>query len=95
MNFRRRNRESGPQPTFVIPVLRHVGGHLLADFQDKTGARLYFNTLIPFEKGLIKYGVISTDALLSDLLDWESLYAGGRLHKPVNVLEKAENVVSS
>ena len=72
-----------------------MGGHLLADFQDKTGARLYFNTLIPFEKGLIKYGVISTDALLSDLLDWESLYAGGRLHKPVNVLEKAENVVSS
>ena len=35
------------------------GARLIAELQDKWAARLYFNTLIPFEDGLIKYGVIS------------------------------------
>ena len=51
---------------------------LVADAQERVGARLLFNTLVPFESGLIKYGVISRAAMLADLLDWESLYAAGR-----------------
>lgn len=35
---------------------------------------------------LVKYGVISVDALCKDLLDWETLYVSGRMHKPVSVL---------
>ena len=31
----------------------------------------------------IKYGVVSTSALLRDLWDWDSFYVAGRLHKPV------------
>jgi hypothetical protein len=38
---------------------RILGPRLISELQDKWGARLYFNTLIPFESGLIKYGVIS------------------------------------
>lgn len=72
----------------ISAVLRLFGPQVMAKIQDKWGARLFFNTLVPFEDGLIKYGVISKDALLSDLLDWESLYAAGRLHKPVLILEK-------
>lgn len=42
---------------------------------------------------LIKYGVISTADLLNDLLDWETLYIAGRLHKPTLLLHQAkENV---
>ena len=35
------------------------------------------------EERPVKYGVISISALKNDLLKWDSLYASGRLHKPV------------
>ena len=31
----------------------------------------------------IKYGVVSTSALLRDIWNWDSFYVAGRLHKPV------------
>jgi translocator assembly and maintenance protein 41 len=37
----------------------------------------------------IKYGIISTDALCTDLLDWTTLYVSGRLHKPVRIVKGA------
>ncbi|XP_050568690.1 phosphatidate cytidylyltransferase, mitochondrial isoform X2 [Cygnus atratus] len=35
-------------------------------------------------KLMIKYGVISTDALIDDLLHWRTLYVAGRLQKPID-----------
>jgi translocator assembly and maintenance protein 41 len=32
----------------------------------------------------VKYGVISMDALLKDLTEWDSLYVAGRMQKPVS-----------
>lgn len=62
---------------------------LIAFVDVQAGARIYYNTLVPIESGhLIKYGVIGTNHLVNDLLDWETLYVSGRLHKPVEVLQE-------
>lgn len=42
---------------------------------------------------LIKYGVISHSSLVADLLDWETLYVAGRLHKPVLMLHQGKSLV--
>lgn len=59
------------------------GPKFISDVQNNYGAGVYFNTLVPFEQRLIKYGVISISKLMQDLNFWETLYVSGRLHKPV------------
>lgn len=41
--------------------------------------------LNPSSLQIIKYGVISTEALIDDLMHWKTLYVAGRLHKPVSI----------
>ncbi|NWU92606.1 TAM41 protein, partial [Upupa epops] len=55
------------------------------------GAGIYYNTLVPCNGRMIKYGVISTDVLIDDLLHWKTLYVAGRLQKPVKILTQNEN----
>ena len=74
-------------PSDYAGMMRAFGEKFVTEMQTKWGARLYFNTLIPFEDGKIKYGVISRSDLIADLLDWDSLYSAGRLQKPVKILE--------
>ena len=73
-------------------LMSMLGGKVLGEIQDRFGAKCYFNTLIPFEDGLIKYGVINRSNLISDLLDWESLYIAGRLQKPVRIIDSASKL---
>ncbi|XP_064622505.1 phosphatidate cytidylyltransferase, mitochondrial-like [Lineus longissimus] len=68
--------------------LRLFGYRRIASIQERYGAGIYFNTLVQCEGRLVKYGVISSDRLLTDLLDWDTLYVSGRLHKPVLMIEK-------
>ena len=63
--------------------IRVCGALPIAWLQESIGARIYYNTLVPFNGALIKYGVISTKHLVSDLNNWDTLYVSGRLHKQV------------
>lgn len=85
------NLEKNPDHYSAMGLL---GSDFVAKYQRNFGARVYFNTLIPIEEEniMIKYGVIATDDLIEDLLDWRDLYVAGRLHKPVEIVKPPTNV---
>jgi translocator assembly and maintenance protein 41 len=66
--WHRENLERNPAHYSALLRWLAGGGGALARLQTQVGARIFFNTLVPFEDGLIKYGVISTSDLINDLL---------------------------
>ncbi|XP_040264147.1 phosphatidate cytidylyltransferase, mitochondrial [Bufo bufo] len=72
-------------------VLKYLGPKKISTVQNKYGAGVYYNTLVPCDGKVIKYGIVSTDTLVEDLLHWRTLYIAGRLHKPVKILVQKEN----
>ncbi|CAD6993060.1 unnamed protein product [Ceratitis capitata] len=66
-------------------LLRLLGPRFIMNYQEHLGARVYFNTLVPLDdiNVTIKYGIVSREHLLDDLLNWRYLYLAGRLQKPV------------
>ncbi|NXS06700.1 TAM41 protein, partial [Neodrepanis coruscans] len=70
--------------------LKFFGPKQITSIQ-RYGAGIYYNTLVPCNDRMIKYGVISTDALIDDLFHWKTLYVAGRLQKPVKILTQNEN----
>ena len=67
-------------------ALGRLGASAVASVQERLAAGVYFNTLVPWDGRMIKYGVVSRAALERDLLEWDQLYLAGRLHKPVAVV---------
>ncbi|KRX46223.1 Mitochondrial translocator assembly and maintenance protein 41 -like protein [Trichinella murrelli] len=67
-------------------MLRYIGAERLTKLQTDYAARVYCNTMVRVGEFSIKYSVIRTSHLISDLIDWKSLYISGRMHKPVRVL---------
>ncbi|KAI0304351.1 Mmp37-domain-containing protein [Multifurca ochricompacta] len=48
---------------------------------------VWFNAFVKAKGRTIKYGVTSVDNLCSDLLNWNSLYLAGRMHKPLRIIK--------
>ncbi|GAA5997671.1 putative phosphatidate cytidylyltransferase [Rhodotorula paludigena] len=79
------NMQQNPEH-YSLPM-RLLGSDAVAWMQEKgLGANVWFNVDVEVDGKLLKYGIISVDALCRDLLDWETLYISGRLHKPVRIL---------
>ncbi|KAL8343805.1 hypothetical protein RB601_004355 [Gaeumannomyces tritici] len=66
--------------------LASLGSGLVSRVQDRYGAGVYFNPYVQVEGVLVKYGVVNIDTLCRDLLEWDTLYLAGRLHKPVKII---------
>lgn len=72
--------------------LKYLGPGFITQFQENFGAKVYFNALVPLDDDLlVKYGVVTTKDLITDLLDWSDLYLAGRLHKPVEIITRTSN----
>jgi len=67
--------------------MRLAGARRVTQVMENYGAKVYFNTNIRFEDRRIKYGVISEENLIEDLVKWKTLYVAGRLHKPVHIIQ--------
>ncbi|KAJ2770833.1 Mitochondrial translocator assembly and maintenance protein 41 [Coemansia nantahalensis] len=65
-----------------------LGARAVAAVQDRFGAGVYYNPFVEINGIAVKYGVVSMDALSSDLLNWDSLYLAGRMHKPTLTLRR-------
>uniref|UniRef100_A0A8C9Y9F3 Phosphatidate cytidylyltransferase, mitochondrial n=1 Tax=Sander lucioperca TaxID=283035 RepID=A0A8C9Y9F3_SANLU len=72
-------------------ILKLLGPTMISSIQNEHGASVYYNTLVPVEERIIKYGVISTESLIDDLSHWKTMYVAGRLHKPVKMMVQNEN----
>lgn len=65
------------------------GASFVTWLQSSFGARIYFHPYVDLDisgssrKQQIKYGVVSTSDLISDLRCWDYLYLAGRMHKPI------------
>lgn len=60
------------------------------------GAGVYFNPFVRMDPNsphqMVKYGVSSMDTLSSDLINWDSMYLAGRLHKPVAIIRSSPDI---
>ena len=66
------------------PFMRNKKVESLVEWNNKA-AGLFFNAFVQTEFGELKYGVVSTENAIKDLINWNHLYLSGRIHKPVKV----------
>ncbi|WFD06434.1 Mitochondrial translocator assembly and maintenance protein 41 [Malassezia vespertilionis] len=64
---------------------RWLGSWVISEVQDM-GAGLWYVPYVKVDDKVIKYGVISEDNMVADLLFWENLYISGRMQKPTAAL---------
>ncbi|KCV68373.1 hypothetical protein H696_05289 [Fonticula alba] len=77
--FHRRNMERYPDH---YPAYARLLGARMATRIQALGGGIYYNSQVTLQEQPVKYGVISTEAYIGDLLRWDSFYTAARLQKP-------------
>ena len=81
-------------------MARVCGVNFITWLQTNFGAKIYFHPFVDINliqsnkdtiQRQIKYGVVSTDDLIQDLLNWDYLYLAGRMHKPIVSIDLKSN----
>ncbi|XP_068642598.1 uncharacterized protein [Aristolochia californica] len=73
--------------------MAHLGPKAVTQIADRVGVGVHFNPFVVWsEERMIKYGVIRMHDLVQDILNWERLYVGGRLQKPVCFLVDSSDI---
>jgi len=73
-------------PSHYAMYARTFGSSFVTRVQE-VGPGVWFNAFVQAKGRNIKYGVTSVDNLCSDLLNWNSLYLAGRMHKPLRIIK--------
>jgi len=73
-------------PSHYPMYTRMLGSDFVARVEDISPG-VWFNTFVPMKGVTIKYGVTTVDNLCSDLLNWNTLYLAGRMHKPIRIIK--------
>jgi translocator assembly and maintenance protein 41 len=80
-------------------MMGRVGGASFVTWlQTNFGAKLYFHPYVNLDidgtsvTQELKYGVVSTSDLMSDLRNWDYLYLAGRMHKPIATVKSEEGI---
>ncbi|KAI0250730.1 Mmp37-domain-containing protein [Lactifluus subvellereus] len=73
-------------PSHYAVHARTFGSSFVTKIQE-IGPGIWFNAFVQAKGRTIKYGVTSVDNLCSDLLNWNSLYLAGRMHKPLRIIK--------
>ena len=77
--------------------LPNVLGNKFICWIQEMGAGVYFNPMVKMNcrsmQSLLKYGVISTSTLKSDLKEWDTLYIAGRMQKPTSIISAKDDEI--
>eukprot|EP00242_Pyramimonas_sp_CCMP2087_P016982 CAMPEP_0198225392 /NCGR_PEP_ID=MMETSP1445-20131203/100981_1 /TAXON_ID=36898 /ORGANISM="Pyramimonas sp., Strain CCMP2087" /LENGTH=86 /DNA_ID=CAMNT_0043904899 /DNA_START=81 /DNA_END=337 /DNA_ORIENTATION=- len=57
--------------------LRRLGPSAVTTVADRIGVGVHFNSYVPWNEQILKYGVVSKKTVLGDLQQWGALYVAG------------------
>ncbi len=72
-------------------LIKYLWAKNLSKIQ-KVWTGIYYNPYVPFNDIEIKYWVIEVQDMISDLINWDTLYVAWRLQKPVEILSSTTEI---
>ena len=73
--------------------MRSLGAKSITHLQRSGGAKVYYHPFVDLGDGnQLKYGVISTQDLETDLREWSTMFVAGRMHKPTLTVKTTETL---